>query len=341
MQRTSREGCEEDISFNFDLYYHRSRLPSTLLHFPVAMFILSFVFAGILMLGVLEPRFTMTLLSHTMPQAELLLANAPHRCRRLASQYLLAQVPWTLQGERWLSGYLRPTLSPPNHSYDPDPNPLVLPDPGVDTSHVARMTSPMMWATFSPPYASAISAVMPLVVQLVALLVLVLLLRWSCFQLADRFRLTQRSSPARQFVQDLENKVHGRAMTGSGSPRTVAFSDNDDHPQFGHYGLTTSGSTRTTYHAEGSLTNILGTPVALASSPPSGASVATDPSSLVMSSIPDRLTRNTISQPTPGSVDRPRRVQFPMSRDVAASLEHCKRGCEDAQGPPGERLRVS
>ncbi|TBU32440.1 hypothetical protein BD311DRAFT_33234 [Dichomitus squalens] len=133
MQRTSREGCEEDISFNFrfDLYYHRSRLPSTLLHFPVAMFILSFVFAGIFMLGVLEPRFTMTLLSHTMPQAELLLANAPHRCRRLASQYLLAQVPWTLQ--------------------DPDPNPLVLPDPGVDTSHVARMTSPMIRATCGSP----------------------------------------------------------------------------------------------------------------------------------------------------------------------------------------------
>ena len=200
--------------FNLYLYHHScfTFLPA-LLHSPDAMFILAFVFAGAFMLGVLQPRFTMSLIRQTIPQAELLLAEAPHRCRRLASAYLLSGTPWTLQGtlqgDRWLSRHLRPTLPSPTHSNDL--NLLVLPSPRVNlsvtSSHPPQWASSTAWTIDTLYYPSVALGVLPLALRLTAFLAFVLLLRWVCCRLAERFHLPQQSSPTQQFVQDLEKKV--------------------------------------------------------------------------------------------------------------------------------------
>ena len=212
LKEAQGHSSEGNTWFNLYLYHHScfTSLPA-LLHSPDAMFILAFVFAGALMLGVLQPRFTMSLIRQTIPQAELLLAEAPHRCRRLASAYLLSGTPWTLQGDRWLSRHLRPTLPSPTHSNILDLNLLVLPGSrfnlSVTPSRPPQWVSSTAWTVDTLYYPSIALGILPLALRLMAFFAFVILLRWVCCRLAERFHLPQQSSPTQQFVQDLEKKV--------------------------------------------------------------------------------------------------------------------------------------
>lgn len=164
------------------------------------MLILPFLLAGVFMLSVLNPRFTVTLLQHTLSQAGLLWIDAPSR--REASQYLLAQLPWISTDGSRAPSYNPPTL-PPAFSVSPL-------EPPLHRTCLFHLTS-SIWAATPPTFRSAISTVTSvywsIAAQILAFLLLIFFLRRISIGLVRSLRLVRPSSPALEFVEDLQKQV--------------------------------------------------------------------------------------------------------------------------------------
>ena len=160
------------------------------------MLILPFLLAGVFMLSVLNPHFTVTLLQRTLSEAGLLLIDAPHR--RAASQYLLAQLPWTSIEGRRAQKYNPPT-SPPAFiltSLEPSPHTTCL-------LHIASS----IWTATPPAIPTITSVYWPIVAQVSVFLLLVFFLRRISIGLVHSSRPVRPSPPALEFVEDLRKQV--------------------------------------------------------------------------------------------------------------------------------------
>ncbi|KAI1795929.1 hypothetical protein LXA43DRAFT_694896 [Ganoderma leucocontextum] len=186
------------------------------------MFILPFLLAGVFMLSVLEPRFTLTLLQQTISEAGLLLIDAP---RRAASQYLLSQLPWQSTDDLWTCSYLPPTLPAASGT-----NSL---EPPSDRACPFQMAS-SIWAAATPPtFRRAISTVMsvysPVAAQILTFFLLVFFVRRICIWLVRYCHLPEPPSPALEFVEELHKQMHGQAFTpGTSQSRHSSCGRNED-----------------------------------------------------------------------------------------------------------------
>ncbi len=174
--------------------------PSILPVYSHTMLIVPFLLAGVFMLSVLNPRFTVTLLQQTISEAALLLTDTPRR--RAASQYLLAQLPWTDTDH----------LGPPNHIAPTLPavssvTSLELPPRRTCLFQIASS----IWAATPPTIRDAISTTMSVhssvAAQILIFFLMVFFLRRVCTGLVRSFRLPRPSSPALKFVEDLQKQV--------------------------------------------------------------------------------------------------------------------------------------
>ena len=168
------------------------------------MFFLPFIFAGVLMLTVVNPPYTASLLSHAMPHFKPLLSAS--LARRLSESDLVARTMWTSQSNCLAIKYF-PTL-PAHIDYEDDAETVAL-----AYAHTGLHDRPMAWfEAFLPREVrlvlSAASTILsPATRDMLLLFISLFMLRGCCTWVVHKFRVPQPASPALDFVEEMRQKV--------------------------------------------------------------------------------------------------------------------------------------
>ncbi|KAL7283348.1 LOW QUALITY PROTEIN: hypothetical protein ACG7TL_002777 [Trametes sanguinea] len=187
------------------------------------MFLLPFVFVGMFMLSVLNPRYTATLVSNTIPRNHLLeRAFSP-----IAG--LLAGPSHSLSGSGWLSLYLPSDLPPVNNVSEAT---------AIDCSAVRPILSvasrsPLRTISKDKEHFFAVPPQPPVsessdILDLASVATLLVLLWYGSKSLHLKFRVPQPLSNASSVVDDLVTQSSPRAFTPSASP---VLADQEDEGQ--------------------------------------------------------------------------------------------------------------
>ena len=179
------------------------------------MFLLPFILTGVLMLGILNPPYMGTLISHTAPHTGPLLLGS--LLTRRPCSYLLPEAPYK---HRFSDNYYLSLPPPLGHNGTNDLVALALAQLGSDlepTSRHAqgfRVVSLWLWSLLPPQAALFVSTVLtPRRLELLMVFIWVLVLRGCCALAINKFRVPQPESPAVEFVESLHKKVSCRLRT--------------------------------------------------------------------------------------------------------------------------------
>lgn len=205
------------------------------------MFLLPFIFAGVLILTVLNPPYIATMVSQSVSHYTPLLSSTWSRQHNAAN--LLPAAAWDSEprGHRFYANHFRSLPSSPGYNATDEPTTLGL------AGSAAAPNLGLLSELLSLLPSGAISEFLSIALDLFVVLLWLLVIRGICTWVVYKFRVPQPASPAMEFVESLQKRVsysrakrvstrltqrclqvHGQAFTPSNSCDSDIANSSDD-----------------------------------------------------------------------------------------------------------------